>query len=604
MAKMNNLFVRFGFPQESGRLLLPRLKLCLAAMFCLLIAFAASAANFTASLDRDTIALGETATLSLSFQGGQPDNVPTPQVPGLSFANTGNSQNFSFNNGQMSSVVTVTLAISPQQTGQFIIPAMEATVGGQHLVTQPLRLLVTQPSAPTPAAIQSGSQPAFMRFDLPQRRVYPGESLTGQLQIFLRDDVQNAQNFQINSQPADGLIMGQMTEGHNERTQIGNRTYRVVPFSVKLTVSKTGTVSVGPISAGIVIVTGAQSGWFPGELFGGQQQQVSLVADQVTIQSLPLPTENVPASFNGAIGVYSMAFSAGPTNVAIGDPITVRVQISGTGALDSITLPSQPGWQNFKMVSPTSKIQYSDDAQDGGTKTFEEFAMPQNANLRELPPFSFSFFNPIDGNYHTITQPATPLVVTSVGATPLPTITGTKSASENQAPQDIVSIRQNLGALAQGRTPLVMRPAFLALQSVPVIAFIAALVWRKRTDSLANNPRLRRQRAVAQLIAGGMDDLKKFAAENKSNEFFAMLFRLLQEQLGERLDCPAISITEADVDERLIALGAKPETLNSLRELFQACNQARYAPIQTSQELSALAEKFKKTVGELQSLKA
>ena len=82
-----------------------------------------------------------------------------------------------------------------------------------------------------------------------------------------------------------------------------------------------------------------------------------------------------------------------------------------------------------------------------------------------------------------------------------------------------------------------------------------------------------------------------------------MLFRLLQEELGERLDCPAISITEADVDERLVAVGARPETIDSLRELFHACNQARYAPVQTSQELSALASKFKTTVNELQQLK-
>jgi len=109
---------------------------------------------------------------------------------------------------------------------------------------------------------------------------------------------------------------------------------------------------------------------------------------------------------------------------------------------------------------------------------------------------------------------------------------------------------------------------------------------------------------VAQLILSGLDDLNKFAAENKSDDFFAMLFRLLQEQLGERLDCPAISITEADADNRLILLGATPETLESLRELFHACNQARYAPVQTSQELSALAAKFKKTAGELQGLKA
>jgi hypothetical protein len=299
-----------------------------------------------------------------------------------------------------------------------------------------------------------------------------------------------------------------------------------------------------------------------------------------------------------------MAVTAGPTNVAVGDPVTVRVQISGQGAIDNVTLPNQSGWEGFKIFSPTSKTQLSDDLGDAGTKTFEEIVTPQNANITQLPAFSFSFFNPDDGNYHVLTQPATPLVVSSVGPTALPTIAATKTAAnENQPPQDIQPIRQNLGTLAQTGTPLVLRPAFLALQALPVIAFIAALLWRKRADNLANNPRLRRRLAVAQLVAGGLEDLNKFAAENKSTEFFAMLFRLLQEQLGERLDCPAISITEADVDSRLIALGAKPETLEALRELFHACNQARYAPIQTSQELSALAAKFKKAAGELQDLK-
>ena len=385
-----------------------------------------------------------------------------------------------------------------------------------------------------------------------------------------------------------------------------HRVYTVIPVSVALTAVKTGTLSIGPFSANVLIVVAGENGqWGPfGSFFGGQQKQVSLATDPVSITSLPLPAVNVPPTFNGAVGDFRMSASAGPTNVAVGDPVTLRVQISGRGSLDSVALPSQTNWNDFKLFTPTSKTETSDDLGDEGSKTFEQIVTPQNANIHELPPISFSFFNPDDGNYHTLTQPATPLFVTAVGATPLPTVAGTKPENQTpQQPQDIVPIRENFGALAQAGAPLVTRPAFLAVQTVPVLAFVSLLVWRRRADNLANNPRLRRQRAVEQLIAGGLEDLNKFAAENKSNEFFAMLFRLMQEELGERLNCPAISITEADVDERLVALGAKPETINSLRELFQACNQARYAPVQTSQELSALASKFKDTVAELQQLK-
>lgn len=602
IVKMISTIHRRGFHQEAGRFILPRLKMFLAAAFCLLICFAAAAASFTASINPDTITLGQNATLTLTFEGAQPQNVPTPSVPGLQIVNTGNSQSFSYNNGQMNSVVSVNFSVTPQQTGDFTIPSMTVDAGGQQLSTQPLKLTVQKPEAPSAAEINSGSQIAFMRMYLPQKKVYPGEVLTGQLQIFLRDDVQHSEGFQITSQPADGFIIGKMVEGQQQRAQVGNRIYTVVPLSVELTVTKPGTLSLGPISADVVVLTGAEQTFF-GQLMGGQQQRVAMTTDPITVESLPLPTENVPPGFNGAVGDYTMNVTAGPTNVAVGDPITVRVQISGRGDPDSITLPNQPGWNNFKIFSPTSKTQLSDDVGDEGTKTFEEIVTPENVNVHELPPLSFSFFNPDDGHYHTLTQPATPLSVTAAGAIPLPTIATAKQTENQPPPQDIVPIRENLGALVQTGAPLVMRPAFLALQSVPVIAFLAALVWRKREDNLANNPRLRRKRAVAQLIAGGLEDLNKFAAENKSNEFFAMLFRLLQEQLGERLDCPAISITEADVDS-LAPLGASQETLNSLRELFQACNQARYAPIQTSQELSALASKFKKTVAELQDLKA
>jgi hypothetical protein len=130
------------------------------------------------------------------------------------------------------------------------------------------------------------------------------------------------------------------------------------------------------------------------------------------------------------------------------------------------------------------------------------------------------------------------------------------------------------------------------------------LVWRKRADNLANNPRLRRQRAVAQLIEIGITDLKKIAAENNSEQFFATMFRLLQEQLGERLDCPATAITENVVEENSILRGAPEAIRNDLRELFQLCNQARYAPVRGSAELNSVATKFEKVIRELQNVNA
>jgi hypothetical protein len=185
----------------------------------------------------------------------------------------------------------------------------------------------------------------------------------------------------------------------------------------------------------------------------------------------------------------------------------------------------------------------------------------------------------------------------------MPAFTKT-STPENQSPSDILPIKENPGTLRSQRAPLISQPVFLALQGLPALALVAALIWRRRMDNLANNPRLRRQLAVAQIISHGLVELKQFAAGNQPDEFFATLFRLLQEQLGERLDCPASAITENVIEEQPLLQNAPAATRDALRELFQLCNQARYAPVRGTSELNSVADQFQKVVGELKQLQA
>jgi hypothetical protein len=216
----------------------------------------------------------------------------------------------------------------------------------------------------------------------------------------------------------------------------------------------------------------------------------------------------------------------------------------------------------------------------------------------------FSFFDPEQKAYRTLTQPAVPLIVRPGGSAPAPSVAAnTRAAPDNPPPaQDIVHIKPRLGTVAQIGPPLVQQPWFLALQAIPVLAWLSAVVWRRRVEQLANNPRLRRRRQVAQVVRQGLLELRQHASDNKSDDFFATLVRLLQEQLGERIDVPASAITEAVIEERLRPRGVPETTLTSLRELFQTCNLARYAPIKSSQELAAIIPKLETILRELQAL--
>ncbi|HEU6447428.1 MAG TPA: BatD family protein [Verrucomicrobiae bacterium] len=571
-------------------------------------------ATFTASLDRDTISLGETATLSLTFQDGQPKNIPPLDVSGLRFVQTGNQTGFNLVNGSMSSTVTITYSITAQRTGEFEIPPLSADVNGQRLTSQPLKLTVEKPHTATDAEIDSGKEIAFAKLTLPKKDIYVGETILADMQLYYRQDAQLTQQPQVTGVAVDGFTVGKIAGGNQFLTQIGNTVYKVIPAKVALTASKTGFVHVGPATINLVLSlpSNRRSDVFdPFGMLTREEKQIPVSTKTLEAKSRPLPSENVPANFNGAVGSYSMTVNAGPTNVTVGDPITVRVQIAGRGAFDDVKLPDQSNWNNFKIFSPTQKTEFSDQLDLQGTKTFEEIVTPENADVHNLPEFSFSFFNPDDGKYHTLTQPPEQLIVRAGGATPLPALAATKnSSSENQTPQDILPIKNDLGTLEQisagreSREPLISSPIFLGVQSLPVLAFLGALIWRKRADNLANNPRLRRKIAVRQLIQIGIGDLKKYASENNSEQFFATLFRLLQEQLGERLDCPASSITENVIEENSKLRGAPENLCADLRELFQLCNQARYAPVRGTAELNSVADKFEMVIHGLQEVNA
>src|ERR1035438_2679325 len=155
---------------------------------CFLIA-SGRAASFTASLDRDTIMLGEQATLTLRFDGDAPQNPPRlSEIPGLKSGYVGR-QSMDLNiNGVASSIVTFTYAVMPTKTGGFTTPLARPEAGGKSASATPLKLTVSKVNAPSAAAVNSGSEVAFLKFTFPKNKIYVGEPAVGQIDLYRSED--------------------------------------------------------------------------------------------------------------------------------------------------------------------------------------------------------------------------------------------------------------------------------------------------------------------------------------------------------------------------------------------------------------------------------
>ncbi len=568
-------------------------------------------ASFTATLDRETVEVGESATLTLNFEGGQPNAIPSPpNLPSLHVENGGISQHVNIINGAMTATVSQSFSLTPTQPGTYLIPAIQVQVGGETLSSQPLKLTAVKSST----ASGQGNELAFMKLVVPRKEVYVGEVVPVELQVYIRADAANLQEIlagfdNYGGTPINGEGLTVLKTAHAQRRQahMGNANYGVATLVTAVSPVKTGELTIKSFEPGFNINL-PLPGQAPRDPFGFFQRvetrKVLLSADPLTLTAIAVPKENMPPTFNGAVGSYSLAMTAGPTNVAAGDPITTRIQISGRGALDSLTLPEQPGWSDFKTYPPTTSIESSDPLGLQGTKTFEQLVVPQSSDIKSLPPVTFSFFDPEQKAYRTLSQPGIPIVVKAVAAT-APPVTASSRTTAEQPPlaMDIVGLKLRLGTVETAGVPLIQRGWFLGLQLVPILAWLSALGWRRRNEMLANNPRLRRQRQVAKLTREGLGQLHKLAEAKKSEEFFALLCRLLQEQIGERLNLPANSITEAVVEEQLRPRKVPDTVLGPVHELFQAANLARYAPVRTTQELEANIPKLEAALKGLQGVK-
>ena len=561
-----------------------------------------AAASLVATLDRNTTQAGDPVQLSLTFSGGTPAEPPAvPNVPNLSIAYRGQSSQFQIINGRASSSVSYSYAVTASQPGEYTLPAVRVVADGQTLTSQPVKLAVGKGD-------DRLAQVAFLRLVAPKTEAFVGEALLLEIQLFARA----GRLVQPPQLKGEGVTIGKLAQVGAAQVLTNGIAYQLVTYRVPVTFVKTGDFA---LSAGDCLLDvqfrrqPRRSDPFGLGLddFFGEVQRLTLASEPVTIKVRPLPSENVPPDFTGAVGDFNLSASLSTNTVTAGDPLTLTVQIAGRGPIESLRWAPSGAWTGFKTYAPSMSVKTADDLGLSGVKTFEQAVIAESVLVKEIPPVTFSFFDPQKGRYRTLTHPAMPITVKPAALAPAqPVVVAARNPTrpDEKPATDIVHIKTRPGTFAQVAPPLIERPWFLALQSLPVLAWLGALAWRRRADRLARNPRLRRRQQVIRLVSEGLIELNRLAAQNRNEDFFAAVFRLLQEQLGERLDLPASAITEAVVEERLEPLGLDAPLLTSTRELFQLCNQARYAPTQQPGELAALAAKVEATLRQLQAIRS
>ncbi|MEN8263063.1 MAG: BatD family protein [Nitrospirota bacterium] len=545
--------------------------------------------KFEAVLNNNIVSLGQGLQLRLQFTDST--KVPAPELPdidGFKSRYSGPSTRMSIVNGRMSSSVTHIYRLVPLKTGKFTVGPFSFEHNGDRYVSNALTVEVVDAASGHRSQQQLRQRvetklkdKLFLTMKAGKSRLYINEIIPLTIKLYVSGI--GIRDIQYPEFSHDGLSSGEFGKPKQYQESRGGIRYDVVEFNTTIFGTKTGELSLGPakLQANLVIKQQRRrrSSLFD-DFFGYSTEPVELDSEMITLEVMPLPQEKRPDSFGGAVGDFDFNIEVSPREVKTGDPLTLKMTITGDGNFSTVTSPKLDAAEDFKVYEPQVKSNKS-------KKVFEQILIPLSDAVKEIPDVDFSFFNTEKGIYETISRGATAITVTKPEQQEAITImeasntTGRPFVKEKLG-RDIIYIKESPGRLKAVNDYLYMNPVFLLLHAVPVILFVFARTTQKRKDRLSTDIGYARRLSAPKKARKGINNAERCLGENSTEEFYDSVHKTLREYIGDRFHIPSGGITADIVDEMLKDMGIDGAVLNGLRNIFQECDMARYAPSQLS----------------------
>jgi hypothetical protein len=261
----------------------------------------------------------------------------------------------------------------------------------------------------------------------------------------------------------------------------------------------------------------------------------------------------------------------------VGDPITVKATIKGTGNLSTVIIPKFESTKDLKAYEPQIK-------QEEGQKTFEQVVMPMHEDIKDIPAIGLSFFNTETGAYETITRGPFPITVAKPDKEEQAKMIEGKHVQAMQIPQeekfgrDIIFIKGSAAGLRPKAGLLYTNKAFWLFQFAALFLYLCILGFYAWSQRLRADVRYARKLQAPGKARRGIAAAKKLLKGNKPKEFYDEVFDTLQGYLGDRFHLASKSITAGIIDDILKPRNVSVEIQEKVNALFKDCDMARYAP--------------------------
>ncbi|HVR30358.1 MAG TPA: BatD family protein [Thermoanaerobaculia bacterium] len=522
------------------------------------------------TIDRAELTLEEQAVLALTVEGGSGEP-KLPSIDGLEARYHGDEQRFSLVNGRMSRGVTYRWILLPKETGEFEIGPAEVEIRGRIHRSNSFTVRVL-PASSQPRA----ERPMFVTASVSNRRPFVGEQVLYVWRFYRRARVADPRLDTLDLGP---FLVEDLGDVRQYRTTEGGLEYEVSEIRKALFAQHPGTITIPASRLQVQLVRSVRRELDPfdgrisspfDEFFGRLRTESHvLVTEPLTIEVRALPP--APAAFSGLVGTFAIESSVSVTSLEVGESLTQRIKVSGTGNLHlmgDLPLDELDGFKVYRD-QPAVEIERSG-ARLTGTKTFTRALVPLRVGEVALPATSLVYFDPAAERYVTAAAPAVALEVAPGTGSEELRLTEAMSSSRGKVAvrilaDDVLPIYSGLDPV-EPRATAALLPILLA---VPPLAYLGLLVARRRADRHASDAGLKRRRAALRVA---LREIRSGPAEIEPS----LASGVLRRYAGDRLGAEGGAFTARECVERLAAAGVGDGLAAEVRAFFARLEAAGY----------------------------
>jgi len=549
-----------------------RLKLLfITIFFCALLVgpdIILAQAPVTAEVDRTNIGVNEQLTLSVTVSGELLD-IPTPDLSRLQdfrVVGSSSSTQISIINGELTTQGRFLYRLQPLGEGALVIPPIAVEVDGQSFQTEPIHIEVIAGNVPPPtgedtAVPDSLNGGVLVEAEVDNPTPYLGQQIIYTFRFFYQPNSFFRQpDFEP---PAFTNFWGQNILAQPQfRAVIDGQEYIVTEMRTALFPASIGQLTIDPTEVSI-----------PGGLL---EPDIIRETEQITVDVRPLP-DGSPPDFRGAVGQFDIRASLSETTGKVNEPVTLSVELEGSGNIEMLTepnLPELPNWRIFESQVST-QIDIQNDKVHG-TRRFERLIVPGQHGEYTIPPIHFSYFDPEAIEYRIVsTEPM--LIAVEPGEVEESTVTVIGADKQPVAilAGDIRHIKPVPTALYSVDVSMLTNSLYWACWLGPALVVGSVWLWQRRRQRFAADEAYARRKTARRTA-------RKRLAEAKRSETgsYVLVQRALLGYLSDKLNSPTVGLTADSLTGLLREAQLEPALIERVQAILNQTDIGRFAPVE------------------------